>query len=850
MDYYTNVLKWGNSILYRGIHNNKRIQRKIDYKPSLYVPSNKKTQFTNIYDEYLKKINFLSIKEARDFIDNYKEIDNFKIYGNENFEYCFIGENFENEIEWNINDLRIGLIDIEVNSDPNTGGFAKPENPFQPITAITFKILNEKNIYVFGIGEFKSPENVIYHSCEDEYDLCKQFLRKWTENYVDCISSWNGTRFDIPYIVNRFKKILGEEETKKLSPWNIIREKKIKSINKNYSSEEIIYNLYGICDLDYLEIYKKYHPEGKSQESYKLDDIAWNELEERKLEYEYNTLHQLYTNDYQKYIEYNIKDVLLIEQLEQKCKLIELVITISYLTKVNFDDVFHQTRVGDSLIYNHLRKKNIQVPVKIIGEKGDYQGAYIKETLKGLYRWLASLDATSLYPSNIVTQNISPETLLDSSEYTAKLREILNQNVTLEKLLNQEIDLSYLKENNLTITPNLQFFRTDKKGLFPEIVGGFFDLRKNFKNKKKEYEQLYEYEKDEIEKKRISYLISKFDNLQNAVKLVLNSFYGCCGNSYFRFYDTRIAEAITSTGKLFIKQAEKSANELLNKVCYNNNTDYVVYIHTDSCILNLGDFVNKYYSQLSQEQVYDKINIAVETKIQPYVNNKCKELTKYINSFDNRIDFKIEKICLSGVFVTKGRYALNVISNEGVVYAEPKVKYTGLEVVRSSTPIFVRDKLKQCLKIILSGTEEELQSFVKEVKQNFKKCSVEEIAFPRGVNGLLQYQSNETIYKKGTPIHVRGSLLYNKVLKDKKLDKIYEKINEGEKIKFCYLTIPNPIRENIIAFSSKLPKELELDRYVDYNTQFKKVFEDPLNNILECIGWSMEKRNSLEDLFG
>ena len=853
-DFYINAKVYGDNILYTGIKNGKKIRTKIPYSPSLFVPTNEETPYKTLYGENLKKVKMGTIKKAKEFVKQYETVGNFRIFGNTRFEYCAISDLFPDKVDWDFSKIRIGIVDIEVDSDPSTGGFASPQDPFQPIISIAYKIFGEDTTYVFGYYDFKAPNNVTYIKCQDEYTLIKKFIDVWSFDYPDIISGWNVEGFDIPYIVNRFNKIVTEKETKRLSPWSVIQEIKSRKFNQKFNryEEEYAFKFLGVSTVDYLDLYKKYQPGGNSQDSYRLDNIAEVEIGEKKIEYS-GSLHKLYQEDKQKFYEYNIQDVILIEKMDEKCKLFSLGLTLSYNSKTNYDDIFQQTRMWDSLVYDFLKKKGIQVPQNGVKDDQAYEGAYVKSPIIGMHKWIVTIDATSLYPSIIMGKNISPETIVDPADYTQDMRDILSQPISVDNLLAKKIDLSKLKENNVTIAPNGQFFRTDKKGFLPQMVEELFAKRQEYKKTMIEYQK--EYEKVSLEDpnsehlNEISFEIAKYNNLQNAMKLCLNSLYGCLGTKYFRFFDVRQAEAITLEGQLSNRWVANGINKYLNKIL-KSDKDYVIGGDTDSLFLSLGGLVEKVCPKdMPPEQIIDFLIKSATVKIQPEVDSLCGELGEYLNSFDDKLKYKLEKICSNSIFVAKKRYALNVYSNEGVVYNEPKIKVTGLQIIQSSTPALVRKALKECIKFILDEEKDQLQSFVASFKRKFFDFTPEEISYSRGVNGIGKYQDSVFLYKKGTPIHVRGSIIFNNSIKEYKLDHDYEFIKDGDKIKFCYLKLPNPLKENVLAFPEKIPDKLNIHNYIDYGTMWDKAFIEPLKSITDIIDWDLEKRNSLEDFF-
>lgn len=844
MDFYTNVLSVGNNILYRGVKDGRSVRLKIAYAPTLFLPSTKATEYKSLQDEYLEPMKFDSIRSAKEFYQNYKDVDNFKIFGNTRYEYAYIADNFSDDVNWDIDRVNISAFDIEVGSE---NGFPDPYLANEPITAISIKFNMKQKTQVFACGDFenKDSDNVVYNKCKDEYDLCQKFLNAWVDNCPDVISGWNVKFFDIPYIINRFNKILGEKETKKLSPWNMINEREVFIMNKNQKA----YELMGIATLDYQELYKWYAPNGKSQDSYRLDSIANVELGKKKLSYdEYENLHQLYRQNFQKFIEYNIQDLNLVLELDDKLKLFELALTIAYDTKSNYTDVFTQTRMWDSLTYCYLLKRNIIVPpMKISDKDAAFEGAYVKDPQVGLHQWVASFDLNSLYPHLMMQYNLSPETLIEPENYDAEMRKIISQGVSVDKMLDMKVDLSFLK--GATLTPNGQFFTTEKRGFLPKMLEEMYEDRKKFKKEMIEAQKQYEAAKTPEEKYELSKLVSRYSNLQLAKKVGLNSAYGALGSQYFRFFDLRIALAVTLAGQLSIRWIENKLNSFMNNLL-KTDKDYVIASDTDSIYLNLGPLVNKFITK--DQDVAKTISFmdrVCEDKIQKFIDDSYKTLADYVHAYDQKMQMKREALANKGIWTAKKRYILNVYNNEGVEYKDPKMKVMGLEMIKSSTPASIRLKMSEVIKLILNGSEADVQEYIADFKSKFMNLEPEEISFPRGMNGLKEYADKTTLYRKGTPIHVKGAILYNHYLKAMKLDKKYPLIQEGEKIKFTYLKQPNPFKDTVISYPNRLPPEFGLNKYIDYETQFEKAFLDPLNIILNCIDWKSERTNSLEGFF-
>jgi len=839
--YYTNVAMIGNNILYRGVKDGRRVKMKIGYTPTLFLPAKKETKFKTLNGEYLEPMKFESIRDARDFVKRYDEVSNFKIYGNTGYQYAFIADEHPKMIDWNIDDISIAITDIEVGSE---NGFPDPYLANEPITAICITFLKGETV-VFGCGDYETKGSEKYIKCTDEYTLCKSFLQYWQENCPDVLTGWNTKFFDIPYLINRFRRILGEDETKKLSPWGMIGERKVVSNNR----ELIAYEMMGVSSLDYIELYRWYAPGGKSQESYKLDNIANVELGDSKLSYdEYDNLHALYRENYQKFIEYNIKDVELILRLEDKLKLIELGLTLAYDTKTNYEDIFAQTRMWDAMTYSYLLERGIVVPPKVVKDKTSaFEGAFVKEPQIGMHNWVASFDLNSLYPHLMMQYNISPETLIEVADYTDDMRNVIMSGVSVDKMLSKSVDTSKLKD--VTLTPNGQFFRTDVQGFLPRMMEEMYEDRKKFKKMMLKAQQDYENEKDESKKYDIEKRVARYNNLQLAKKVSLNSAYGALGSQYFRFYDLRLALGVTTAGQLSIRWIEAKINQYMNKLL-NTDSDYVIASDTDSIYLRMAELVEKFIKDTSDKQkVISLMDKICEEKIQPFIDKSYGELADYVHAYAQKMQMKREGLSDKGIWTAKKRYILNVYNNEGVQYNEPHLKVMGLEVVKSSTPSVIRNKMKETISIVVNGTEEDIHKFIADFRIEFWGLPAEEVSFPRGCNGIKEYSDKVTMYKKGTPIQVRGAILYNHYLKTLGLDKQYPYIKEGEKLKYTYLRQPNKFKDNVISYPVRLPKEFGLHEYIDYELQFTKAFIEPIKVILDCVGWTTEKTTSLQDFF-
>jgi len=829
MKFYTNVTIYGDNALVRGVHNGQRFQEKIPFKPRLFVPKKKPGAATyhNMFGEPLESMEFGGINDAREFVKNYEGVSNMKIHGNTNWQYQYITENYGGEIEFDMNQMLIWGLDIETTSEQ---GFPNVDDPQEEILLITIQDLSSRRIRTWGRKPFDSA---YYHQHESEADLLRAFMTYWSQNAPDIITGWNSNLFDIPYLVNRIERVLGSDAAKQLSPWRQIRKREINYGEKVLTTFDIV----GITHLDYLDLYKKFTY--NAQESYKLDYICRQELGVGKLENPFDTFSDFYKNDWKLFTEYNITDTQRVLELEDKMKLIELAATMAFDAKCLIGDVFSAVRTWDCVLYNYLWDQNIVVhPRDTSRPDRSIEGAYVQEPVPGGYDWVVSFDATSLYPSIIMQYNMSPETLVkpDADYHTA---------TTVDQLLAKQTDLDDLQNADECLTANGYHFNRDRKGLFPGIVQKLFDDRQMYKKKMIDAQKLYE------ETHKASYLndISRYTNFQMARKIQLNSLFGAWANYYFRYFDDRIAEGITITGQYIIRTVGRALDEYLNKIVGTKDFKYSFYSDTDSCYITLDPLVKKFYADKSKAEIVKILDRICEEKITGIINQACGELAAYTNAFEEKIMFKREAIADRGIWVAKKRYAINVYNNEGVTYTEPKLKVMGLEIVRSSTPEAIRKTLKEAVRVAITTDEATLQEFIGQAKKEFLKLPPEEIAFPRGVNGMRKYSSNTHIYDKGCPMHVRGALLYNHYLKEYQITNKYELIGESDKIRFLYLRTPNRIKENCIGFIGKLPTEFLLTNMVDYDTMWDKSFIEPLNGIIQGLGWTARPQATLAGLF-
>jgi DNA polymerase elongation subunit (family B) len=823
--FYTSVVRYGDKLLYRGYdENGLATKSRIPFKPTLFMSGESEEGWTTLDGIPMQPVVFESMSEAKDFNKRYENVSNFEIAGNTNYVAQFIAEEWPNQIHYDRSLIKTANIDIEVFS---ADGFPSPEDAAHPITAICMRE-DTGTYWVWGCGDYTTTrEDVLYIKCDNEVDLVRKFVRRMEEYAPNVITGWNTRFFDIPYLHNRMVKLFGDDTlAKRMSPWGLIRERNT-TINGKQNQEFI---LEGIEQLDYLEVFKKftYNTLGQ-QESYRLDHISHVVLGERKLSYaEHGNLHTLYEKDYQKFIDYNVKDVELVHNLDVKLDLIDLIFTMAYKAGVNYNDTLGTTAIWDTIIYRLLNNQKIAVPKKVEKPKTPYPGGYVKEPQVGSHDWVTSFDLNSLYPNIIVQYNMSPETVMDGFQ----------NGVSVDKFLDGSVNIG---QQGYSVAPTGIRFTHDREGVIPTVIKQYYSERRVIKN-----EMLKSQQEMQINpSKELEYRISSLDNQQMAIKILMNSLYGALGNRWFRYFDQRVAESITLAGQLAIKWAERAVNGAMQDVL-KTDEDYVVAIDTDSVYIRMGDLVEK-FAPKNPVKFLDKI---CSEHFEKVLADSYATMADATGAYENRMEMGREVIADRGIWMAKKRYILNVHNNEGVQYAEPKLKMMGIEAIKSSTPQVVRDKFKEIFRVIVEGTETDTQGYIRDFRSHFKTLPPEDVSFPRGVSNLAKWKDRKTIFKKGTPIHVRGALCYNNAIVENDINRRYESVKQGEKIKFVYLKMPNRLGQNVVSYPLNLPEELGLHKFVDYDLMFDKTFLDPLIPILDAVGWDSEPQASLEDFFG
>ena len=877
---YTSCMRWGNHLLARGYDDvtGERYHSKIDFKPSLYIETDTTSPYSSIDGKTLQHISGMDMKRAKEFVQ-LQPVGS--VYGMDRFEYQYTAMNTMAVFD----KFRVMYLDIETECE---GGFPDIEQADQEINLITMMV-GEKKITIGTTkhGTMKrDPENINheFYNCKTEDELISRFIEEWKRLDPDVVTGWNVNLFDLPYLYNRIEHRRGTKVAKKMSPWEVVQKRNVR-IN---GRDQVSYIFYGINILDYLDLYKKYTY--VQQPTYKLDYIASVELGTNKLSYdEHDSMHSFYKKDWEKFVVYNIKDVELVAQLEDKMQLIQLAIMSASDAHANPHDVFSQVRMWDLLIYNHLKDEDKFSVARVDPPQGvmdQYAGAFVKEPVPGLYDWVVTFDVSSMYPNAIRYLNISPETVVDNTaDRSMSIAYALDNDAeTNIKMFIEDIETAKkigkdAGDANVCVSPTGDMFDKTVVGFLPDMMADLFTHRSTCKRMSTTSQTKADNAMVQIERRGLdesTFIVpvdgyvgtgdsgawddwsdgklveyyrfhkqraKQYDIQQMAMKIALNSCYGSLGNQYSRYYDLRLATSITMMGQLSIRFVADRLNKKLNKVFGTEGQDYVAYIDTDSVHLKLETAVEQVVPDGTEQE---KIKFLQKTGagIGRIIKDAFTELGQYTNNMTDSMNMECEAISRKALWTGKKRYVLNVVADEDRVYPHAKNKIMGLEIKRSSTPDAVKPYIERSIELILAGDIHEFRKYINECKNEFYTLAPEDIAFPRGVSSISKFIQGRG-YSKGTPIAVRAAILYNNLIEEKMVTDKYSHMTDGSKIKFLYLTMPNPIHENVIGFNNSLPKEFELDKYVDYDLQFNKTFIEPVEGLLKYIGWTIEEKITL-----
>lgn len=873
---YTSVRSGGNRIFVRTSDGANVVVKNTQFAPDLYMTTRKQTncKFKTISGELLEQMPTHDIKDARAKCFEYSDL--MPLYAQPNIAYEYIRKQFRKPNILPITKKDVYGLNWDIETGRDDQGYSPVDEARCPITGISakdsrsdrYRVWSTKELDGVRLEEVKQQylektgfdfdlSKIVYIQCEDEKDLLLKFHQFWTNEYPDYLTGWNITGYDIPYYINRLEVVFGPDIGTglrlQLSPFGSVYEKELRHYNKI----SITYDIVGINDLDLITLYKKFTYGG--QESYTLEHIGFAELKRTKLDYsEVSNLQNLFDQDFSKFVFYNVLDVNIVDGLDDKLKLVDLVMSLAYKTGANWTDMISPVKTWDVLIYNTLADNNIMIPFKVTPpHRESYVGAYVKEPVARRYRWILSFDLNSLYPHLQMQYNLSPDRFIPHEQLPAEVLHYINQmpHETVHKIdwmLAGNLDNTLFKKHDISITPNGQCWKRGGDGFIPKILNGLYAERSQ---RKQEMLSLQQQIEDgfipEADVPATKNEIARLNTLQMALKILMNSEYGAMANEYFRHFSLEIAEAITSSGQLAIRWAGNYLNDYMNKICATTDKEYVFYMDTDSLYVEFDTFVEKYnLNQGTLGETTDILNKVATDKIEPEIERIYKGLALYTNAHNQKMVMKREVIADQGVWTAKKRYALNVHDSEHVRYAEPKIKIMGLESVRSSIPQPCRDAYKEAVKLTLTQDESTVQNYVAEFEDHYRSAELMDIAFPRGVNNIEKWIGENGMPISRCPIHVRASIVFNKFIDDHHITDI-EKIKSGDKIKYVYLKDGNPLRSHVVGFPSFMPQDLKdiILKHIDYRTQFEKSFLTPISNFVQVVKWNPVYENTLEQFF-
>lgn len=811
-------------------------------------------EYTSIYGDKLRKVEFKTVGKMNDTRQMFKDAGRRLFESDISTVNRFVLDHWQGLDLKKPKDFDVHFLDIEVHSE---GGFPSPEEAEHPITVITVWSTKRDKYYIFAEKEFDTkfledengnvPHWIKFFSSEEEMLLT--FIKFIKQMHPDVLSGWNSNYFDIPYIVNRCNRLLGERKTSKLSPIGIIRKKKTKL---RFGKEVETYEIAGINCIDYLELYKKYHM--GEQESYKLDYIARVEINAQKLEYD-GSLKTLYHDDWQKYVEYNVQDVNLLIQLDNKIQFMDMMIGICYNCRIPFEQYAITTKVLDGAFISRLMAEKIVLPDVTGHEKNSqYIGAFVCEPDVGVHDWELSFDATSLYPSIMMEHNISPETKVAKlGQYEAEVIQRILEGVEVSSMdKNTETEsgetceewAKMIKENKWSIASNGAVYRHDKQGIVPRFVEEWFNKRKIHKKMMLAAEDAHYDEEAKLQ-----------HGLQLNYKILINSVYGYLGTEWSRLYDPDNATAVTTVGQECLKATMDSVNtyfrekwadtKIGKKLNATNVPSVVVYGDTDSVYLAVGRILKSFDYDATDIKKTEKF---IDEKLSPLITKIIEKRMEHValkrmNVPENKIFFKREMIARRGIHIAKKRYVAWVLNMEGVAIEEGsshELEVKGIEIVRSSTPEIVRKYLKKVVTSIIKSLDENVvYENIKDVYNEFMNANPASISKNSTANNLDKYTDPMGMPMKGCPQHVKGAILYNKLINDMELIDSYEEIHEGDKVKVTYVKPQDHFRGNCISFKDKIPEEFGLSNVIDYDLMWQKVFLKPLQQFYQLLRWEM-----------
>lgn len=816
----------------------KRIAVDVSYNPYLYLETKQDTGMTSLFKTNLKRKEFKTQKDRSIFV---RSCGIERLFENISTDQQFLIDQFHtknSEPDFNINPLKILFLDIETYSPDE---FPVPDKAKDPINVITIYDSIRDHFISWGTKKLeKNIKNCTYAYCTSESQLLECFISYIEQDYPDILTGWNSEFFDIPYIINRITRILSEEDARRLSPINNVYS---TTRQGTFGKLQTRWYIKGVSCIDYLDVYKKFSI--GLRESYKLDAIAEHELGDKKIDYGNTNLSSLADDDWQTFVEYNVQDVNLLVQMEDKLRYLELLRMLAYTGLTTFESAMGTLSVITGSCVIKARQNNLIIPTfnkEGSGEK--YEGAYVGEPQRGFQENIISFDANSLYPNTMITLNLSPETKV------GKIIDISNDMITIKHVNGQTYELStskfseFVDKEEISISKAKILFTQKYKGIVPEIVDKLYQSRVEVKKiLQKNRIKLSQLKKNDPEYKTTKRLVEQADIKQFTIKILINTFYGYFGNKHAPMGDADIARSITLTGRAVIKQSNKILKQYIyDRANITTGIDPIIYNDTDSSYISIKSIIENCNIPFTDENnnitqdVYDEVQ-----KIEDDLNEKITAWSKKnLNSKDSRFVFKRECICDIGMFLQKKRYVLHVLDDEGL--AVNKFKYTGVEVVRTTMPNAIKPYVKNIIETMLKTKSlVETNNAFLETYDKFKNLPVEDYAFVMGIKDYEKYANKCDGFKvcKGMPIHVKSSYLYNMLLSRLNLQNKYEEITSGDKVRYFYVKQPNKYGISTIAYKYYYPNEFEFEP--DIEMMFEKIVFQVIERFYDSVNWALKK---------
>lgn len=822
----------------------KRISYDTTFEPYIYLETNKESDITSIFDTKLKKKKFKNQAERSRYL---KDNSIIRVFENLNVQQQFLIDNFweKNESEdFTKHPLKVLFIDIETYS-PDT--FPSPSNPEHPVNVITAYDSLKKHFFTWGLKDYVAKQtNTTYYACKTEKELFEKFLSYFESDYPDILSGWNSEFFDIPYIINRITKILGEDDTKRLSPVGNLRP--VTFMGK-FGREQVHWHIEGVSCVDYLDIYKRFCP--VLRESYKLDAIGEVELSENKVDYGDTNLASLSDDNWELFIDYNIQDVNLLVRLEEKLQYLKLLRMISYAGLTTLEGALGSLSVITGLCAIRARFHKKRIPTFKKGKENEEQnaGAYVGEPLKGFQENIVSFDANSLYPNVMITLNLSPETKIGT------ITDKTDKDITIQHVNGQNFKLSipsfmkFVEKEKIAISKAKVLFTQKKKGIIPETVDHFYKKRVEIQRQLKLLKRKsIPLDKESVEYTKLKHEIDNLNITQHTIKILINTIYGYFGNKHSPLGDDELAESITLTGQAVIKESNRLLEEFIRTRANLTESELredtpIIYNDTDSSYVSIKHIVRN--TGLKMLDSKGKVTAAYYKQVQDMEDHLNQGITKWghtsLGSIDCRLIFKREAIADAGLFLQKKRYVLHVLDEEGIPC--DKFKYTGVEVVRTTMPAPIKPYVKKIIETMLMTRDlTQTNKIFNETYDLFKELPVEDIAFVMGIKGYEKYaaQCDGFNVAKHMPIHVRAAYFYNMFLEKFKIERKYESLSSGDKVRYLYARQPNRYGINIIGYKYTYPKEFKNIFELDREKMFEKIIFSVIDRFYEAVNWKLK----------